>query len=432
MAHSHDKIAKGVVGYTQRITTQAPISTGLTTLLSLPITTEAGRTYKITAACNLFKEGSTGLVNAYIYQDGVQLQRFGRDNTGAGNDRTYHGTTVVRPSAGSHTYELRVQFGANTLNQALAEVTNPTFLLIEDIGATLAVPQVVTINAFSDVVTTISGTDYRVITWHSSGELFVNGAPLTGVEYLVIGGGGGGGGIGAPGRGGGGGAGGFVTNLSVLPLVLVGGSYLTVIGAGGATSTTLAVPGSNGQNSSFHTITANGGGGGGSRGTSATPAEHNGANGASGGGASNGVAGITGVGGTGIAGQGFAGGAGAPLGISGGEPYPSGGGGGASQVGVTPVAGGRAGNGGNGLTTTIRGTTETFAGGGGAGDRGLSAGRSGFGGAGGGGNGAVSDVASTAGTANTGGGGGGASDTQIGASGGSGIIVVRFPLANQA
>ena len=135
-----------------------------------------------------------------------------------------------------------------------------------------------------------------------------------------------------------------------------------------------------------------------------------------------------GVGGAGVSGQGN----------TGGNSYSSGGagggGGGAGAVGSngTSGAGGAGGAGTNTYsawhTATGTGVSGYIGGGGGGG----STGTPGAGGSGGGGAGNKNGVA-TNGTANTGGGGGGTADSVggylfTGASGGSGLIIIRYPL----
>jgi hypothetical protein len=90
-------------------------------------------------------------------------------------------------------------------------------------------------------------------------------------------------------------------------------------------------------------------------------------------------------------------------------------------------AAGSAGFGGNGLASSITGTSVTRGGGGGG-----SATGSNTGGTGGGGNGSVSGTQATNGTANLGGGGGGGygvGGTPNGGSGGSGVVIISAPQA---
>jgi hypothetical protein len=93
------------------------------------------------------------------------------------------------------------------------------------------------------------------------------------------------------------------------------------------------------------------------------------------------------------------------------------------------------GNGGAGLASAISGTITAYAGGGGGGGEASTSIVVGLGGTGGGGNGGYKVSPSTtnpvAGTANTGGGGGGSwlfnSGGPVGAAGGSGIVIIRYP-----
>ena len=238
---------------------------------------------------------------------------------------------------------------------------------------------------------------------------------LTAVEVLVVAGGGGGG----THHGGGGGAGGLIYNSS---FAVTPGSAVTVtVGDGGSGGTySPNANGSNGGNSVFGSLTAIGGGGGGTY-------ANNGNSGGSGGGANNWSTSATG--GSATSGQGFSGAS------NNGQTNYGGGGGGAGGT-----AKGLSNNsGGDGLYfgqfASIGGSPAGwFAGGGAAGvypgyTNDTSYGTGGLGGGGNGGNGPHgSGTGKTNGTANTGGGGGSSADLyQNGASGGSGIVIVRYP-----
>ena len=223
---------------------------------------------------------------------------------------------------------------------------------------------------------------------------------------LVIGGGGAGGGN--SGMNGGGGAGGFVLSQ----LSLTAGTYSVFVGAGGSNA--------NGQTSSLATIISYGGGNGGSyAGVQA------GANGASGGGSGPGTSPGSVAGGSAIYGnQGNAGGSSDLYNNSGG-----GGGGGAGAAGQTGASTNSAGKGGDGVGSTLSGVLTYYAGGGGGGAYSGTAVTAASGGLGGGGNGTKAYVQTgQSGAPNTGGGGGG-SDYVAGtySSGGSGIIIIRYP-----
>ena len=238
-------------------------------------------------------------------------------------------------------------------------------------------------------------------------------APVSTVQYLIVGGGGGG-------SGGGGGAGGVLYNSS--SSITPGNSYAVVVGGGGNGSAASA-SGSDGSNSSFNSIVASGGGGGGARQAGGRA------------GASSGGAGQDSATAPGASSQGFAGATGPSTAAATG----AGGGGGAGSVGIrgflyseypgaqrTP-----GGNGGNGLQYSISGSATYYGGGGGGGPNNNSSATVEFGrgGNGGGGNGANDDrVSGTAGQANTGGGGGGGDWEASGANGGSGIVVIRYSI----
>ena len=221
-------------------------------------------------------------------------------------------------------------------------------------------------------------------------------------SYLVVAGGGGG----APTVGGGGGAGGYQTGTASLNPTL---SYTVIVGAGGAgIAAGSTVAGNQGSNSSFNTVTANGGGKGGIQG---------GATDTSGG--STGGAGGFGTR-TGTASQGNLGGT---------TGWSGAGGGGNSAVGAdTPNSNANGGAGGAGTASSITGSSVTYAGGGGGGSYRLTGGAGGSGGGGAGGT--FGGTQGVSGTANLGGGGGGGSDTGTGAgsgSGGSGVVIISYP-----
>ena len=254
----------------------------------------------------------------------------------------------------------------------------------------------------------------------SSGN-FVPQVGLT-AECLVIAGGAGGGYW----SGGGGGAGGLV--YSSAQSLANGTNYACTIGAGGTAGTGSGNNGGNGVNSSFASTVATGGGGGASDNGVGT---QNGIAGASGGG---GLGGYNSSGGAATpSGQGFPGGGGAT-----GTPLPGGGGGGSAEAGNTDTVG----YGGDGLSTysswglatttgqNISGTVYYAGGGGGGTGAGSTLKLGGDGGGGNGGYGYGGTVLNpTPGTANTGGGGGGGTSVAAGAAGGSGIILIRYPIA---
>jgi hypothetical protein len=264
-------------------------------------------------------------------------------------------------------------------------------------------------NPFSATGGTITYSDEYVIhTFTSSGTFqLISGSKS--VDYLVVAGGATGGTYNAGGiaSGGGGGAGGVIyrTNVNVSQ-----GSYPVIVGAGGSAGTATfnsatSMLGANGNNSTFNSEIAIGGG------TSGVVGGSGGGGGAGSGGAS--------LGGAGTSGQGNRGGNASLI-------SKAGGGGGAGEQGQDATSS-TAGNGGNGAVFSITGSSVTYAGGGGGGSNTApTSGGSGGGGTGGRlgtdpiGNGAV----------NSGGGGGGVynsnSSTLVSGLGGSGIVIIRY------
>lgn len=260
-------------------------------------------------------------------------------------------------------------------------------------------------------ITTSGG--YRTHTYTTPGSYFFNtssyGSTIN-IEYMVLAGGGAGG----PGMsgywevGGGGGAGGYIYNSSyVMPVenatVSVGSGGVGVVGTDA--NVTAA---SKGQNSSFRTFIASGGGGGAANYVGTTR------DGGSGGGGAGNFGNIA-AGGNPVSGQGNGGGAGVLAGSSSG----AGAGGGFGGVGGSG-SGSTGGTGGTGVSNSISGTSLIYAAGGGGsgslGGGGNGSGGSGIGGAGGGGN-AV---------AGRGSGGGGTRAGGTAGSGSNGVVIIRY------
>lgn len=288
-------------------------------------------------------------------------------------------------------------------------------------------------------ITTSGG--YRVHTFTSSGTLTVPSQFSASANYLIVAGGAG---TGVRHSGGGGGGGLLTGNVT-----LSASSLSIVVGSGGASSgTTNGSLGGNGSNTSAFGLTAIGGGHGG------TYLETGGATNASSGGSGGGCPYGGTSAGSGTAGQGNAGGI---LGTG-----TSGGGGGGAGAAGSIGASTRGGDGGAGVLSAIDGNSYYYAGGGGGSLWG-GGGQGGNGGIGGGGGGGYADFTASGtggagggsarnsggngytcvgsgnggggnGGANTGGGGGGCgqgafqSFNGTGGSGGSGIVIVRYPL----
>jgi hypothetical protein len=253
---------------------------------------------------------------------------------------------------------------------------------------------------------------YRAFT--GSGTLTVANGTITADVLVVAGGGGGGSTI-----GGGGGAGGYKNQSLVIPIA----AHSVTVGGGGAGVAGRASQASNGQPSSLGSLlSCIGGGAGASYNTTA-------GTGGSGGGGSS-IAGGSQAKGSGTSGQGFDGGQGVNN-VA--DQSVGAGGGGAGSVGQngSENRGGSGGGAGQGVTSSISGSSVTYAGGGNG------AGHNGAAGPGLGGQGGPTTAGwkntgvetGSNGVVNTGSGGGGGSYNSgdpRGGDGSSGIVIVRY------
>jgi hypothetical protein len=270
----------------------------------------------------------------------------------------------------------------------------------------------------------VNGVQYRVHRFATVGNssFIVNDAGTDSlVDYLIVAGGGGGGSR----HGGGGGAGGMLTGI----YSVFSNSFNVVVGGGGAGGIANSSLPASGGNSSLFGFTANGGGGAGQYSETNSIRRDNGLPGGSGGGGANNV-GTAGQGGQGNLGQGNNGGSV----ISSGAPWAGAGGGGAGTAGGNSPNPSVSGAGGAGLSSSINGTPIHYAGGGGGAGNDVN-GTGGSGGIGGGGTGGGDNQPGNNGTNGLGGGGGGARASSCytcapGGSGGSGIVIIRYPLSN--
>ena len=350
-------------------------------------------------------------------------------NYTSSNNKSYSVDSVTETNATTQYMNLLAGLWSNTaaITTILLAGTSGSFaqystFSLYGLAATGTTPVIAPKASGGNVIAT-DGT-YWYHTFNASGT-FTPAVGLT-CDYLVVAGGGGGGGTGNGSNAGYAGAGGAGAGGLRSTVTATGGGgsletalslasatpYTVTVGAGGSGGLYLSSTSGSGSNSVFSTITSTGGGG---------IAAGNGANGGSGGGTYDTNGGY--VKGSGTANQGFAGG-----GVGTGDGGT--GGGGAGAVGAT-ASGNTGSSGGAGATTSITGTSVTYAGGGGGGGAGANGGT---GGSGGGAAGGTTGADPTAATVNTGGGGGGATQRSTttgltGSNGGSGVVIIRYTIA---
>ena len=370
-------------------------------------------TNNATANVTIKTSGGNGVVvppglNSLIYCDGLNFYTAVNVNNVIG-DLTVSGNETIGGSltmGGNITLANTVTGTSGNLtftaNSSVIDMGNNTGAFIPPTGSTAARPSNLALgmsrwNSTLGWYEIWSGTQWQAIT---SGASYA-------INYLIIAGGGGGSGYDYYYKGGGGGAGGYLTGSTSLSS---GTTYTITVGAGGAgTSGGAATNGANSSVSGFATAIGGGAGnvGVGSAGGSG-----------GGGGSSSGY-----VGGAATSGQGNNGGGGSSS-SPGADWWSAGGGGGAGAAGANGGFGGQTcGAGGDGLFSTITGTSVARGGGGGGGGPGGSGGVGGGGGSG------------SAGTSNTGGGGSGGGGNiggaiWAGAAGGSGVVIISIPTAS--
>ena len=336
--------------------------------------------------------------------------------------------------------------------------TSATLIYADNTRGWMFINEDATSQAGTSYVTATGGTittsgDYKIHTFTSSSNFVVtcagNATGSDKVSYVVVAAGGGGAGNQGNADGSsGGGAGGYregkcsadpytASPLAATPcsgIAVPAATYPITIGAGGAGGPDAAGGhGSKGNNSIFSSITSTGGGGGQHPSPPYAPISKDGGSGAGAAASGNPNANQIGAGNTPPVSP--------PQGNNGGNYSSSGasaagGGGGAGAVGGNAPGNTVAGNGGDGVTSSINASAIARAGGGGG--SAYPGNTGGSGGAGGGGDGGKApgtpSPSGQPGTANTGGGGGATNATPgtaaAGGTGGSGVVIIRYKFQN--
>jgi hypothetical protein len=127
----------GEIDYVQVTANQTGIASGavrdLTSLTSTK-TFVAGRRIKISAKCQFTVGANACNVNLLI-QEGATVLASQELFSAASSPQGRVASVIITPAAGCHTYKLTVSFGDNATNLLAASATNPSYILVEDIGA---------------------------------------------------------------------------------------------------------------------------------------------------------------------------------------------------------------------------------------------------------------------------------------------------------
>lgn len=128
-------LALGELGYAQVTADQASISSLVDlTNLSVTVTVGAERRVRITAQARINNDGTAGTVLGYIRESSTVLNLFAVNSVIASGFTLAHGSHILTPSAGSHTYKLSAEKAGSGSFTLDADATYPAFILVEDIG----------------------------------------------------------------------------------------------------------------------------------------------------------------------------------------------------------------------------------------------------------------------------------------------------------
>lgn len=128
----------GLQDYDEVTANQTGIASGAVrdlTGLSSTFTYVANRRIKISAKCQFTVGASACNVNLLI-QEGATVLASQELFAAASSPQGRVVSVIITPTAGSHTYKLTVSFGDNANNLLAAAATNPSYILVEDMGAT--------------------------------------------------------------------------------------------------------------------------------------------------------------------------------------------------------------------------------------------------------------------------------------------------------
>jgi hypothetical protein len=134
--HTHSGTTVGTLGYAQVTATQGSITTEADlTSLTATVTVAAGRRIKITGVVLVQTTNTDTIAYLRIKESTTVLQIASQMFHLSTDVLALRATSVLTPSAGSHTYKLSLarQGGTGTLSM-VAGATFPAFILVEDIG----------------------------------------------------------------------------------------------------------------------------------------------------------------------------------------------------------------------------------------------------------------------------------------------------------
>ena len=138
-ANKMNQIPKGVLGYAFRTSNITNLSGGPVDLtdLSVQVTVPAGRLIRVVGYVRAWPGPAQGDLANFLVREGDDILGIKR-LIAATNNQAEGGTveTLIRPSAGTHTYKLSFQQVSGTSDwEVQASAAVPAYILVEDLGA---------------------------------------------------------------------------------------------------------------------------------------------------------------------------------------------------------------------------------------------------------------------------------------------------------
>lgn len=129
-----NKLPGGWIGYNQVTANQAGVGITATDLTGLTVTVTVGssRRIRVSASVGIQQRTSAALPEVNIYEGASRLQRF-PVSVAAEQYEILNPSVVLTPTAGSHTYNLKLVTSTATVDM-LAGADWPAFILVEDLG----------------------------------------------------------------------------------------------------------------------------------------------------------------------------------------------------------------------------------------------------------------------------------------------------------
>lgn len=126
----------GTLGYAQAVANQGGITAQVDlTSLTVTVTVGTGRRIRLEGLGLITSSVAGDTANLYIMEGATQLGVFQVNLPTTLTGFTLHGSVILTPSAGAHTYKLQLSRGAGTGTLVLnAAATQIAYILCEDIG----------------------------------------------------------------------------------------------------------------------------------------------------------------------------------------------------------------------------------------------------------------------------------------------------------